>query len=385
MGRTSHLEVLALIDGAVVHIADLDADQPGKHCVATCAHCGTRLWAKMGTRRVWHFAHPSGLGCGNGTETALHLEAKRILQARGTFRTPPASFEFDGEHIEWIPSYQLVANRVELEKDHDGFVPDAVFVRDGKPDFLVEIRVAHECPDDKVTRISSQGLPCVEVDVRSIRLDGATFDRAALERLLVSSESTEDKRWLHLPGYQDELERRRRERQRSQDVRDSEIRAQLEARRRATEESARRADAERQRMARLRSGWSDLLATDSIWRENLEVLGLAATQPKFLWVWGIQGGDLIKCPPPTWQSEIWVHCMRRKVGERVRIGDAVREIVRRHPDWIDGASTREVGYAVGRYFTTLAQQGNVRAVPPHYGSDPESWVWELVRLPQELR
>jgi hypothetical protein len=385
LDQTGHMEVLALVDGAVTHISQLDISQRGKRCDAVCAYCRTRLWAKMGSCRAWHFSHPSGLGCGHGTETALHLEAKRILGVRKSFRTPPASFEFDGEREGWIPSEQVLATHVKIEQGLGGLVPDVRMVRDGMPDFLVEIRVEHACPDDKVELIRSRALPCVEVDVRRIRLDSTTFDRDALERLLVDDEAPECKGWLNLPGYEEELDRRRLERQRIDAERALQAAAQRDAQRRAAGDSAHKADEARQQMARRRSGWSEQLDTDATWNQNRAILGIRGAPPEFLSMSDIQGSEEILCPPPTWQSEVWAFGIRRVPGELCRTGDVANTVIARHPDWFGRINSREIAFTIARYFNRLARTGIVQAVRPHYGNDPESWVWELKSLPRGIR
>lgn len=62
----------------------------GKHCGCTCPGCRQPVYAKhcMSGKRAPHFAHAPGSDCTTGVETALHLAAKQLIEARAVLAFP---------------------------------------------------------------------------------------------------------------------------------------------------------------------------------------------------------------------------------------------------------------------------------------------------------
>ena len=69
----------------LVHI---DEVEKGLACNCLCPHCKSQLIAKKGEHRVKHFAHYKLADCDHGTETALHLMAKDIIEKTRTVFVP---------------------------------------------------------------------------------------------------------------------------------------------------------------------------------------------------------------------------------------------------------------------------------------------------------
>ena len=81
-----------LKDDIVVHISQV---QRGLACGCVCVCCNKPLVARKGPVLVHHFAHSVGAECPKAIETALHLEAKRILADRREIRLPPVEIRLD--------------------------------------------------------------------------------------------------------------------------------------------------------------------------------------------------------------------------------------------------------------------------------------------------
>lgn len=371
------LEVLALDpDGRPMHISQVPASQRGKRCTAVCAHCGKRLWAKLGEKRAWHFAHPAGEACGLGTESALHVAAKEILESRLVLATPPVDVTAGDTTEGWLPGMTICFTQARVEHRLDGLIPDVVLARDDKPDFLVEIRLTHPCSTEKIQRIETLGLPCLEVDVRHIRLDSEAFDRDALERLLTEEHSREHKSWLFVPGLVErqhalshQLEQQARQAQEAA-ARDREMKQRL------LRERAQQAEAERVRQMERESRWARSMNTHPVWISNRTRLGLRdGPAPQLMRVIDIPGIEPVLAPPTAWQSQVWIDMSAIGVNAGVRTGDLTTSI----RDCLPNSGIDDL--AVGSYLNRLAGQGIVQAIPPHYSNDPASWVWRILRLP----
>ena len=55
----------------------------GRDCNCVCIACGTRLQARQGEIRNWHFAHDSEIQCQGAAEAAIHHMAKQLISERG--------------------------------------------------------------------------------------------------------------------------------------------------------------------------------------------------------------------------------------------------------------------------------------------------------------
>lgn len=379
--------LLALLDGRVVHVSELSESDRGKKCRAVCAHCGERLWAKMGLHRRWHFAHPSGAACDAGTESALHLCAKEILERRRAFMMPAVDVRVEDEVERVRAPERLEVEQVLLEYDYDGLRPDAVMVHNGRHQLLVEIRMAHPCSPEKVERIRRMGIGCVEVDVRGLRIDSEAFDREGLEVLLVDQGMAE-KAWIFAPSCE-EVEARIRarllERARSTET-DRSMRASARAARDA--EVRQRAEQAALAKAQERAAWLRLLETDATWQANREALGVDGEPPSYLAQYDVPEVRTFACPPPAWQSDVWVRHLLVAADGLVVVGEIVDAFLCDHPDWVAGPTvSREIvirdraATAIGSYLNRLAGFGFTKAIPPHYANDPASWVWAVVARP----
>lgn len=153
-------------------------------------------------KRVPHFAHAPGADCAAGAETAIHLAAKQIIEARRTFYFPElvASVEeIDAMSVTHRLSKLLSeAGRrdlaqVQVEAEVSSIRPDLLVDVDGFGQVAIEIAVTHFTELPKKGVFASLGLAAIEVDLSAIR--DASF--AVLEKLLC--DACEKSVWLWHP------------------------------------------------------------------------------------------------------------------------------------------------------------------------------------------
>lgn len=176
----------------------------GKNCGCICPGCRQPVYAKhcMSGKRAPHFAHAPGSDCANGFETALHLAAKQLIEARGVLAFPGlvASIKVvdDTGHVH-KPEKQLVAggrlalSNVVLEQSLGLIRPDLRVDAAGLGTVLVEVAVTHFVDEHKLGQIRLAGMPAIEIDLSMLR--DATF--AALEEALFDDPG--HTRWLYHP------------------------------------------------------------------------------------------------------------------------------------------------------------------------------------------
>jgi hypothetical protein len=176
----------------------------GKLCGCICPGCRQPVYAKhcMSGKRAPHFAHAPGSDCASGFETAVHLAAKQLIEARGLLAFPAliASIEVTNANgVTHGPSAELVAagqralSDVVLEESLGQIRPDVRVEAEGVGTVLVEVAVTHFVDDYKLDLIEQRGVAAIEIDVSLFR--DATF--AALETALF--EDPTRTRWLYHP------------------------------------------------------------------------------------------------------------------------------------------------------------------------------------------
>ena len=199
-------------DGHVVHISQLTAQEKGLRCNCTCPQCGTPLQAKMGTKRAHHFAHHGDYSCDifTANQTALHLMAKDIIESDKQLGLPAITvtpydlaFSLDALYgydtlippqLEYQPAKTVLCDKVILERRFSDFVPDITIHADGTT-YFVEIAVTHFVDDEKLEKVTSAGIPMLEIDLSSLHLF-EDLTREKMKSILISSTS---RRWILPP------------------------------------------------------------------------------------------------------------------------------------------------------------------------------------------
>lgn len=154
---------------------------------------------------------PDDLSPAERRETLLHREVKAILERERRIRVPELKAE-----AEWLrangfpdkrtwssPDVEIRLSSVELEVHLGHSVPDVVaswIEEDGRShSMLIEVTVTNTITDERIERLSSLGLPVLEVDISRM---GGTVTRGELTRLVL--DEVAGKRWLHHPVIEEE-------------------------------------------------------------------------------------------------------------------------------------------------------------------------------------
>jgi hypothetical protein len=165
----------------------------------------------MSGRRAPHFAHAPGSDCANGFESALHLAAKQLIEARAEIVFPGLVVSFmvsDAMGYVHQPKKTLVAagrrslSSVVVEQSLGEIRPDIFVEAEELGAVLVEIAVTHFVDAHKLEKIKRLNLPAIEVDLSMLRdatlvsLEVALFDNPSNTKWLHHPAETEAKRAL---------------------------------------------------------------------------------------------------------------------------------------------------------------------------------------------
>lgn len=178
----------ALYDGVITHISKVDR---GKRCSCCCPHCKAPLVARKGEKNSHHFAHENREDCGHGPETALHLRAKAILANDQMLVLPsPYKNTLCLERLK-IMDGKLAYQEVRVENKLGPIVPDVMLLSNGFR-FVVEIYVTHQSTKEKISYLTSNDFPGIEIDLSDTDRNCSTSQL----KYLVLREST-NRTWLH--------------------------------------------------------------------------------------------------------------------------------------------------------------------------------------------
>lgn len=147
----------------LVHI---DEVEKGLACNCLCPHCKSQLIAKKGEHRVKHFAHYKLADCDHGTETALHLMAKDIIEKTRTVFVPfVPKTEYDLSTNGRVMTFE----RAVIEKQLSSDIRGDVVLFNGESFLNVEIKVTHEVDTQKTIDLFNLGIPTIEIDLSDLK------------------------------------------------------------------------------------------------------------------------------------------------------------------------------------------------------------------------
>ena len=221
-------------DGKAIHIDDLADEYRGLDCNCTCPGCGAKLQARLGSKRIRHFAHHRAPECNIhiARQTALHLMAKDIIAREKKIMLPEVKFDFYETQayanlrsiIKQRPSLwepfelqeQLVGydsniniparivefDTVILEKRISDFIPDIIASKNGR-ECMIEIAVTHFIDSDKEKKVRNLGISTLEIDLS--HWAGAALDEKVLTDILVNK--TAHKKWIYNALYTNGVEK----------------------------------------------------------------------------------------------------------------------------------------------------------------------------------
>ena len=191
------------IDGRIIHVEELSSDQSGEKCNCVCPQCGDILIARLGSKRVKHFAHKTNKLCKFGSESGLHLFAKKAILSSDKLKLPSIDFRIgphvynkEERYINYLPG------EITEETTVEDLRPD-ILIDNGIEKLLVEIRVSHRVPGNKIHKLRENGLNTIEIDLSSLDRNSIK-NPEKLKKLII--EMTRIKTWL----YNRELEEAQR-------------------------------------------------------------------------------------------------------------------------------------------------------------------------------
>lgn len=158
-----------LKDGRVMHIDDVHR---GLQCGCVCPSCKAPLIARQGEKNIHHFAHASGASCDGAYETSLHLAAKEVLREEMHIVLPAATMTLNNNRapIEFAPELDHKIDSIELEKKLGTTIPDVTAII-ARNKLAIEIKVTHGIDDEKLARITEEGISTLEIDLSDLPRD----------------------------------------------------------------------------------------------------------------------------------------------------------------------------------------------------------------------
>lgn len=103
----------------------------------------------------------------------------------------------------WLPPCRLQLQNIRLEQRVHGVVPDVICLATdprghlGTFDLLIEVAVTHRVDDKKREVLARLNLACVELDIRHLKIKGATIGVKELHRRLAGAQHAVS--WVHHP------------------------------------------------------------------------------------------------------------------------------------------------------------------------------------------
>lgn len=177
--------------GELVHVSREDV-KSGLACGCCCPACDAELLAKKGPKRDDHYSHRPGSDCGAAVETALHYQAKALLDKYRYLKIPPVAITFDTNRsaLKIADERYLNIESMRIEKRVGEIVPDLIATVNGR-DLFIEVFVTHPVDAEKLSVIKGMGVSCIEIDLSSVDRD---LSMESMKSLVI--DETSNKRWL---------------------------------------------------------------------------------------------------------------------------------------------------------------------------------------------
>lgn len=166
------------------HMVRPDQVARGQACECTCIACETRLIARQGVIRAWHFAHGNETDCEHAAEAAIHRMAKQLVVDRGEVFLPAREITraIYGKKRVWEEALTVSVQSTGLhpitepvsEKSiglpgavGEFYRPDVLGDLDELP-IAIEIRNTHAVDDKKLLWLTAHRYSLLEIDVADI-------------------------------------------------------------------------------------------------------------------------------------------------------------------------------------------------------------------------
>lgn len=171
-----------LRNNELVHI---DQVPSGLDCNCVCPHCKEVLIAKKGEIKKHHFAHYQAEDCYHGNESALHIEAKRILMSIKKVYVP----HIPKNIYDTVQKGQIIKfETAECEKRINDKLRSDILLTLGDRLLNVEIKVSHSIDFNKKIELFNAGLPTIEINLSDM---ANNFSEERITEALLSGQRTE--------------------------------------------------------------------------------------------------------------------------------------------------------------------------------------------------
>lgn len=179
----------------LIHINQLDKNtERGLNCNCFCISCGSKLVAKMGDDKAYHFAHLADCNC--SVESIQHQLAKQIISESISVTITTAS----DSPIYKKSGYEIRIDSVELEKIlADGQLIADCFINQFHNPFAIEIYYSNKKDFAHIAQYHALGIPALEIDVSEMDL---YLDRDELKKFVLHDAP---RKWLQLTILQKDI------------------------------------------------------------------------------------------------------------------------------------------------------------------------------------
>lgn len=190
-----------LRDGKIKHISEIPESQRGLRCGCICPKCLEPLQARIGTKRVKHFAHNQSSNCFGGGESGLHLLAKEVFLRNNKILLPDVDlsvFEYssaagyynhnlgysvDKKVVKKGDYFQYI--NVKLECFINRVKPD-IMLTNGKSTLYIEIVVTHDIDEEKYEKIKTLDVSVLKINLKDFYNDVLSKGtKENLEKILI--------------------------------------------------------------------------------------------------------------------------------------------------------------------------------------------------------
>lgn len=336
----------------VIHISEILESEKGLKCNCVCPQCGQRLIAKLGEKKIRHFAHHNE-ECSNALETALHKYAKEILQKHMKIKLPTLIIEhdeyfrilrdssnnyncYDDELLEdrsyydeeiyrrkicIVKRFLLEFDKIELEHKIGDIVPDIIIYKNNTP-LMIEMAVTHFIDEEKKAKIKRLGLSTIEINLNIDDIDYANFDKTKIEEIIINKIG--NKRWIY----------NKKEEQKKQELYDKHIKVVDEIKNKKERENLIR---EKQVISRIQEykkleqdsekileEYDKMLNQNNLWMDISNRLKISKYNlPNQLNI-RVKGELVFRCDNRIWQAYIYEKFILNRKGKTIYIFNVVR-------------------------------------------------------------
>jgi len=185
----------------------------GLKCNCICHVCRSRLMAKQGEERTWHFAHHEATNCPATAESTIHAMAKQLIVERRGVYLPEKVLQrsIQGARNVWSETILVkvqtegffgledcVAEMTVFDSNEATYRrPDVLATLVGLP-IAIEIHNTHAVDFEKAEWLDQQGLSALEIDVADLSdAPSELILQRLTERLFQASDGA---RWLTHAG-----------------------------------------------------------------------------------------------------------------------------------------------------------------------------------------